>query len=82
MDANFHLLLFFCAMLVLSMVGLGLTVLLPDDVNPNQLSVVRRDEWATPVTVNAPSCRYRGQTGRREHLIYGAGMQRGRLNKI
>ena len=82
MDANFYLLLFFCAMFVLSMIGLGLTLLLPEDDTPNQLPVVRRHERTTPAMGNVPSCRYRGQTGRRDHFSDGAGVQRSRLNKI
>jgi hypothetical protein len=82
MDANLYLLLFFAAMIVLSLVGLGLSFLIPGDDVPDRPSVVRRTEPAATVVVMAPSCRYRAHTGRREHFPDAAGGQRSRMNKI
>jgi hypothetical protein len=83
MDANLYLLLFFVAMIVLCLVGLGLSFLIPADDDTDPPSVVRRMEpAATTVVVRAPSCRYRAHTGRREHFPDAAGGQRSRMNKI
>ncbi|CAB3776865.1 hypothetical protein LMG28614_00300 [Paraburkholderia ultramafica] len=81
MDANLYLLLFFVAMIVLSLVGLGLSFLIPGDDVADRPSVVRRSEPAATVVVRAPSCRYRVHAGRREHFPDAAGGQRSRMNK-
>lgn len=82
MDANFYLLLFFAAMIVFFLLGLGLSLLIPGDDVAEQPPVVRRNEPAAPVAIRAPSCRYREHSGRREHFPDAAGVQRSRLKKI
>jgi hypothetical protein len=83
MDANVYLLIFFGAMLVLSVLGLGLTLLVDEDEVPEPLQAVRRDKPVVVVAAmaNAPSCRYR-KSRWREHLPDGAAAQRSRLNRI
>jgi hypothetical protein len=82
MDTNYYLLFLFIAMIVFSLIGLGLSFLIPDDDATDRPSVVRRAEPAATLLARAPSCRYRAQTGRRGHFPDAAVGQRSRMKKI
>lgn len=68
MDANIYLLLFFAALFVLSLVGVGLTLLIPEREASGRPAVVRRIEPAAEFAVRASCCRYRVETDWRDHF--------------
>jgi hypothetical protein len=82
MAADFYLLLLFAVLFIFSIIGLGLSLLVPENDAPDQPSVARRTEPAVAVAVRAPCCRYRTQTGRRGHFADAPAGHRNRVQKI
>lgn len=82
MGADIYLLLLFATLFVFSLVGLGLALLIPRSDAQDRPTVVRRTEPAAAVIVRAPCCRYRTQTGRREHSYDFVEGHRNRIKKI
>lgn len=82
MVADFYLLLLFVVLFIFSIIGVGLSLLIPENDAPDRPPAGRRIEPAAAVVVRAPSCLYRAQTGRREHFADAQGGHRNRMRKI